>query len=79
MQSVRIAVACVHPGVRVLGVKSGRYENCVDADRRAASVDVGELYADEERRFLVFVRVPTAGATEEVTQLIKVRCSYRTP
>ncbi|PUZ38764.1 hypothetical protein GQ55_9G222100 [Panicum hallii var. hallii] len=77
--SVRIAVACVHPGVRVLGVKSGRYENRVDADRRAASVDVGELYADEERRFLVFVRVPTTGATEEVTQLIKVRCSYRTP
>ncbi|RCV09157.1 hypothetical protein SETIT_2G004300v2 [Setaria italica] len=77
MQDVRVAVACVHPGVRVLGVKSGRYENRVDADRRAASVDVGELYADEERRFLVFVRVPAAEATEEVTQLIKVRCSYR--
>ncbi|XP_022685429.1 uncharacterized protein LOC101769625 [Setaria italica] len=77
MQDVRVPVACVHPGVRVLGVKSGRYENRVDADRRAASVDVGELYADEERRFLVFVRVPAAEATEEVTQLIKVRCSYR--
>jgi len=67
----------VHPGVRVLGVKSGRYENRVDADRRAAWVDVGELYADEERRFLVFVRVPAAEAAEEVSQLIKVRCSYR--
>ncbi|KAG2537671.1 hypothetical protein PVAP13_9NG265900 [Panicum virgatum] len=77
MQSVRIAVACVHPGVRVLGVKSGRYKNRVDADRRAAWVDVGELYADEERRFLVFVRVPAAEAAEEVSQLIKVRCSYR--
>jgi hypothetical protein len=63
--------------VRVLGIKSGRYENCVDADRRAASVDVGELYSDEERHFLVFVRLPPAGVTEEVTQLIKVRCSYR--
>jgi hypothetical protein len=77
MQDVRVAVACVHPGVRVLGIKSGLYENRVDADRRAASVDVGELYSDEERRFLVFVRAPPAGATEEVTQLIKVRCSYR--
>ncbi|KAL6643127.1 hypothetical protein ACP70R_021308 [Stipagrostis hirtigluma subsp. patula] len=77
MQDVRVAVTCVHPGVRVLGVKSGRYVSRVDADRRAASVDVGELYADEERRFLVFVRVPPAEATEESTQLIKVRCSYR--
>ncbi|CAL4933716.1 unnamed protein product [Urochloa decumbens] len=77
MQGVRVAVACVHPGVRVLGVKSGRYESRVDAGRRAATVDVGELYADEERRFLVFVRVPAAEAAEEATQLIKVRCSYR--
>ncbi|CAN6282844.1 unnamed protein product [Urochloa humidicola] len=77
MQGVRVSVECVDPGVRVLGVKSGRYESHVDADRRAATVDVGELYADEERRFLVFVRVPAAEAAEEVTQLIKVRCSYR--
>nr|CAB3494498.1 unnamed protein product [Digitaria exilis] len=55
---------------------SGRYENRVETDRRAASVDVGELYADEERRFLVFVRVPTAQATEEVTRLMKVWCLY---
>ncbi|WVZ77390.1 hypothetical protein U9M48_025261 [Paspalum notatum var. saurae] len=77
MQSVRIDVACAHPGVRVLGVKSGRYANRVDADGRAASVDVGELYADEERRFLLFVSVPAAEAREEATQRIKVRCSYR--
>ncbi|KAF8723027.1 hypothetical protein HU200_022174 [Digitaria exilis] len=76
MQNARIAMTCVHPGVRVLGIKSGRYENRVETDRRAASVDVGELYADEERRFLVFVRVPTAQATEEVTRLMKVWCLY---
>ncbi|XP_039851839.1 E3 ubiquitin-protein ligase WAV3-like [Panicum virgatum] len=33
---------------------SGRSESRVDADR-AASVDVGELYADEERRFLLLL------------------------
>ncbi|CAN6323803.1 unnamed protein product [Urochloa humidicola] len=76
-QGVRVSVACVHPGVRVLGVKSGHYESRVDAARRAATVDVGELYADEERRFLVFVRVPAADAAEEATQLINVRCTYR--
>ncbi|KAF8672706.1 hypothetical protein HU200_049402 [Digitaria exilis] len=69
MQNARIAMTCVHPGVRVLGIN-------VETDRRAASVDVGELYADEERRFLVFVRVPTSQATEEVTRLMKVWCLY---
>ncbi|KAL6641044.1 hypothetical protein ACP70R_019225 [Stipagrostis hirtigluma subsp. patula] len=77
MQNARIHVACVHPGVRVREVKSGRYESRVDADGRAATVDVGELYAEEERRFLVFVDVQRAEAAEETTQLIKVRCTYR--
>jgi len=34
MQSVRIAVLCVHPGVRVLGVKSG-HPSCLGGRRRA--------------------------------------------
>jgi len=40
-------------------------------------VNVGELYAGEERRFLVFLDVPRAEAAEEATQLIKVRCTYQ--
>jgi len=40
-------------------------------------VDVGELYADEERRFLLFVDVPWAYSIDEVaTRLFKVRCTY---
>jgi len=63
VQDARIAVECAHPGVRVREVKSGRY--------------VGELYAEEERRFLLLVDVPTAGAAEDATQLVRVRCTYR--
>jgi hypothetical protein len=63
--------------VRVREVKSGRYDNCVDAGGRAASVDVGELYADEERRFLIHLDVPAAGADDDVTGLIKLSCNYR--
>ncbi|CAN6310883.1 unnamed protein product [Urochloa humidicola] len=77
-QGARIAVECVHPGVRVRQVKSGHYESHVDDDGRAATVDVGELYAEEERRFLLFVDVPVAAdASEDVTRLVKVRCTYR--
>ena len=77
VQDASLAVTCVHPGVRVREVKSGRYGNLVGEDGRAASVDVGELYADEERRFLLFLDVPRAEAAEEVTCLMKLSCTYR--
>uniref|UniRef100_A0A0E0M8F7 RING-type E3 ubiquitin transferase n=1 Tax=Oryza punctata TaxID=4537 RepID=A0A0E0M8F7_ORYPU len=77
VQDARIAVACSSPGVLVREIKSGRYESRVDADNRAASVDVGELYADEERRFLLFINVPITEATEDATHLIKLSCTYR--
>ncbi|KAF0929820.1 hypothetical protein E2562_025955 [Oryza meyeriana var. granulata] len=66
VQEARIAVKCSHRGVRVQEIKSGRYENRVD-----------ELYADEERRFLLFVNVPTAEATEGATEMIKLSYTYR--
>ncbi|OEL14799.1 hypothetical protein BAE44_0024182 [Dichanthelium oligosanthes] len=77
VQEARIAVTCLHRGVQVQEVKSGSYANTVAADGRAASIDVGELYDDEGRHFLVLVYVPRARSTEEVTRLIKVSCTYR--
>uniref|UniRef100_A0A0D9XKE0 RING-type domain-containing protein n=1 Tax=Leersia perrieri TaxID=77586 RepID=A0A0D9XKE0_9ORYZ len=74
-QDARIAVTCQSPGVRVGSIKSGLYASRLDADGRAASIDVGELYSGEERRFLLFVNVPTADA--ESTHLIKVTCTYK--
>ncbi|XP_044983870.1 E3 ubiquitin-protein ligase WAV3-like [Hordeum vulgare subsp. vulgare] len=76
VQEALITMKCVHP-VRVRAVKSGRYDSSIDAYARSASVDVGELYADEERRFLLLVDVPKAGDADEVTQLMKVTCTYR--
>nr|CDM85356.1 unnamed protein product [Triticum aestivum] len=76
VQEALITVKCVDP-VRVRAVKSGRYNTSIDAYGRSASVDVGELYADEERRFLLLVDVPRAGDADDVTQLVKVTCTYR--
>jgi Mg-chelatase subunit ChlD len=76
VQEARIAIASGHPGVRIVSIKSGRYESRVDEDGRSASIAVGELYADEERRFLMFLAVPAANGEAETT-LIKVSCSYR--
>ncbi|TVU48412.1 hypothetical protein EJB05_08048 [Eragrostis curvula] len=78
MQEARISIACGHPGACVRSVKSGRYESRVDEGGRSASVRVGELYADEERRFLLFLDVPPPENDGEAeTTLIKVSCSYR--
>ncbi|KAM0926376.1 hypothetical protein ACQ4PT_003476 [Festuca glaucescens] len=78
VQEAWIAVTCPHPDVRVRSIKSGRYESRVVAYGRAASVDVGELYADEERRFLLFVDVPiVADYDEDMTRLIRVSCTYK--
>nr|TKW08417.1 LOW QUALITY PROTEIN: hypothetical protein SEVIR_6G026700v2 [Setaria viridis] len=76
VQRARVSVECLHPGVRLRAIKSGRYEIHVDADGRTATVAVGELYVDEERRLLLFLDVPRAGATElaETT-----RAGFETP
>jgi hypothetical protein len=76
VQEAWISVDCAHPDVRVKAVKSGRYKSSIQAYGRKASVDVGELYAEEERRFLVMVSIPKAGEAD-VTQIMKVTCTYR--
>jgi hypothetical protein len=82
VQEARISLECLHPGVRVRTIKSGCYRSRVDADGRTALVDVGELYAEEERRFLLFVGVPVAASGDgvegsDVTRLINATCAYK--
>ncbi|CAL5008765.1 unnamed protein product [Urochloa decumbens] len=79
-QGVWVDVECQFPGVRVTAVKSGRYESGIRnlvKEGHHAWVDAGELYADEERRFLFFLDVPRLGdARRRGTRLVKVRCNY---
>ncbi|KAF8720557.1 hypothetical protein HU200_023813 [Digitaria exilis] len=77
VQEARISVTCLHRGVRIQEVNSGSYASHLAADGRSASINAGELYDDEGRRFLVLVYVPRARATEETTRLVKVSCTYK--
>jgi hypothetical protein len=76
-----IAVSSPHPDVRVRAIKSsGRHESCVVANGRGGLVRLGDLGAGEERRFLLFVNVPSAAAEDDdddVTRLVRVSCAYR--
>jgi hypothetical protein len=78
----RVSVDCICPNVLVRFVKSGRYKNRIDAGGRITTVDVGELYADEERCFLLLVdvlRVTGTGEDVDIKALLKASCAYRLP
>ncbi|XP_062092960.1 E3 ubiquitin-protein ligase WAV3-like [Humulus lupulus] len=77
-QELQVVVECLNPMVRVGSVKTGSYPSRVAIDGRTGFVDVGDLYADEERDFLVFVHVPTEYCGDR-TSLLKVKCAYKDP
>ncbi|CAD6340686.1 unnamed protein product [Miscanthus lutarioriparius] len=73
-QETRLSVECADQGVLLTSIKSGSYASGVDGDGRGGFVHVGRLYADEERDFLVTVRVPPSRVS---TALIRPICTYR--
>ena len=73
-QEARLSVECADEGVLVTSIKSGGYASGVDGGGRGGFVDIGRLYADEEKDFLLTVRVPAARGD---TELIRASCAYR--
>ncbi|KAJ8759102.1 hypothetical protein K2173_004108 [Erythroxylum novogranatense] len=78
VQELQVGIECVDPSVCLGSVKAGSYPSRVMADSRTGSIDIGDMYADEERDFLVSVSVPTE-ASRNQTSLFKVRCMYKDP
>ncbi|WCJ19311.1 Zinc finger (C3HC4-type RING finger) family protein [Euphorbia peplus] len=78
VQELQVGVECVQPNIRLGSLKAGSYPSRVLDNARRGFVDVGDLYADEERDFLVSVNVP-AESPGSRTSLVKVRCVYKDP
>ncbi|TVU15293.1 hypothetical protein EJB05_38807, partial [Eragrostis curvula] len=76
VQEMRLTMECVHPGVQLCSIKCGSYPSKLASDGRHGSVDIGQLYADEERDVLLSVTIPKS---HEQTSLIRVACAYRDP
>lgn len=74
VQDMRLTVECVHPSVQLHTIKSGSYLSKVAGDGRNGSIEVGHLYADEERDFLLSLSFPQS---RDQTMLLKVACAYR--
>ncbi|XP_061995986.1 E3 ubiquitin-protein ligase WAV3-like isoform X1 [Rosa rugosa] len=78
VQELQVEVECVNTNVCLGSLKAGSYPSRVMVGGRKGSIDVGDLYAEEERDFLVSVNVP-AEFSSNLTSLIKVRCIYKDP
>ncbi|KAK7262288.1 hypothetical protein RJT34_29854 [Clitoria ternatea] len=78
VQELQVEVKCVHSRLQLSSVKAGNYQTSLMADARMATVNVGDLYADEERDFLVTVNVPVDESSDEMSLLI-VKGLYRDP
>ncbi|KAJ8751307.1 hypothetical protein K2173_016489 [Erythroxylum novogranatense] len=78
VQDLQVQVDCVHPSLQVSSIKAGSYTNRITADSRVGYVDVGYLYAEEERDFLVTLNIPADGSSNEMS-LLSVKCRYRDP
>ncbi|KAF0892979.1 hypothetical protein E2562_021281 [Oryza meyeriana var. granulata] len=76
IQEMRVSMGCIHPGVQLSSIKSGSYPSKVARDGRSGSVDIGHLYADEERDILLSVNIPQS---RHQTSALKVFCDYRDP
>ncbi|KAL9257493.1 E3 ubiquitin-protein ligase WAV3-like protein [Drosera capensis] len=78
VQQLQVGIECIHPALGLLSIKAGSYPCRVMADSRAGFIDVGDLYADEERNFLVSVNIPKE-LSGDLTRLLKVRCIFKDP
>lgn len=78
VQEVRVKIECVLPGLQITSIKAGSYPTILMADGRAGSIDVGDLYAEEERDFLVTINIPANVSSEEMS-LLNVKCAFRDP
>ncbi|KAL1817430.1 hypothetical protein DCAR_0521859 [Daucus carota subsp. sativus] len=78
VKELRLTIDSADSRIHLGSIKSGSYQNHVTPDLKTAYVEVGDLYADEERDFLVSVNVPKELVNKE-TSILKVRCVYNNP
>ncbi|CAL1374264.1 unnamed protein product [Linum trigynum] len=79
VQELQVVVECANPSIKLRSLKAGSYPSRISADGRTGFIDVGDLYADEERNFLVSLNVPPAEPSKGSTSLLKVKCAFKDP
>ncbi|KAI3748234.1 hypothetical protein L6452_11188 [Arctium lappa] len=78
VQELRVEVECVHPVLQLGSIKAGSYKVGMDTDGRSGFIEVGDLYAEEERDFLVAINIPADDSGNEM-QLVRFRVIHKDP
>ncbi|XWS18733.1 hypothetical protein CRYUN_Cryun32bG0070000 [Craigia yunnanensis] len=63
-QDVQLSIQSISPGVQISSIHSGKYKSEIFYQGRKAIIDVENLYADEEKEFLVYVSIPVSSHAE---------------
>ncbi|XP_026447737.1 E3 ubiquitin-protein ligase WAV3-like [Papaver somniferum] len=81
LQDVQVHVQCVHPDICLGPLNAGSYSMRLTDMNQTGFIDVGDLYENEERDFLVLLNVPTVGdeGSSLETELVHVGCTYKDP
>ncbi|KAI3809539.1 hypothetical protein L1987_25516 [Smallanthus sonchifolius] len=78
VQDLLVEIMCVHPVLRFGSVKAGSYKVAMDEGRRSGFIEVGDLYAEEERDFLVAMDIPVEESGNDMS-LMWFRVTYKDP
>nr|GEZ73078.1 hypothetical protein [Tanacetum cinerariifolium] len=79
VQELRVQVECVHPVLRLRSIQAGSYKVGLDSNGRWGFIEVGDLYAEEERDFLVSMDIPAINDSDYEMPLVKFRVIYKGP
>ncbi|KAK4435879.1 E3 ubiquitin-protein ligase WAV3 [Sesamum alatum] len=84
-QDLHLIVRAASHGVEIKSIPSGRYASEISNEGFQAVLNVGDLYADEEKEFLINLSVPVLQKNQNIegdenerkTSLLDVTCSYK--
>ncbi|KAI3882043.1 hypothetical protein MKX03_006253 [Papaver bracteatum] len=77
VQDLQVHIQSLDPHLCISQLKAGSYSTSLTGENQLGSVDIGDLYADEERDFLVLVDIPAV--TDDQMKLVSVWCVYKDP
>ncbi|KAG9151215.1 hypothetical protein Leryth_002775 [Lithospermum erythrorhizon] len=78
VQDLRVGVECIHPSLMLSSIKAGSYRTSLTYYARVGFVEIGDIYAEEERDFLVTLDIPTTESSVDMS-LLKIKCIYKDP
>ncbi|CAH1437916.1 unnamed protein product [Lactuca virosa] len=81
VQELRVEVECIDPVLKLGSIKAGSYKVNMGSDFRSGFIEVGDLYAEEERDFLVGIDIPVeeSSGDEIEMSLVKFKVIHKDP